>query len=162
PMYASRSRLVKTDRRDARTLAGACRVGGYRPAHRTSAAQRTGRAGLAGRGAVGPTRARSLRGVRAGVPRGGGAVAGGGGAAVGPRMQALARSATQHQLVAPLLALLRPLNQQLAVLEAQLAREVAGHAAGRRLCTVPGVGPVTAAAVVATLDDVGRFASAGQ
>jgi transposase len=29
-------------------------------------------------------------------------------------------------------------------------------------CTVPGVGPVTAAAVVATLDDVGRFASAGQ
>jgi transposase len=32
----------------------------------------------------------------------------------------------------------------------------------RRLCTVPGVGPVTAAAVVATLDDVSRFASAGQ
>jgi transposase len=54
-----------------------------------------------------------------------------------------------------------PLNQQ-AVLEAQLARGVAGHAAGRRLCTVPGVGPVTAAAVVATLDDVGRFASAGR
>jgi len=39
---------------------------------------------------------------------------------------------------------------------------VAGHAAGRRLCTVPGVGPVTAAAVVATLDDVGRFVSAGR
>jgi transposase len=86
----------------------------------------------------------------------------GGAATFGPRVQALALSAPQHQLVAPLLALLQPLNQQLAVLEAQLAREVAVHAAARRLCTVPGVGAVTAAAVVATLDDVGRFASAGQ
>ena len=31
PMYAQRSRRVKTDRRDARTLAEACRVGAYRP-----------------------------------------------------------------------------------------------------------------------------------
>lgn len=61
-----------------------------------------------------------------------------------------------------MVALLRPLNQQLAVLEAQLARGVAGNVAVRRLCTVPGVGPVTAAAVVATLDNVQRFASAGQ
>jgi transposase len=61
-----------------------------------------------------------------------------------------------------LVALLGPLNRQLAALEAQLARGVATNAAARRLCTVPGVGPVTAAAVVATLDDVRRFASAGQ
>jgi len=40
---------------------------------------------------------------------------------------------------------------------------VAVHAAARRRCTVPGVGTVTAAAVVATLDDVSRFfARAGQ
>lgn len=30
-MYASRSRRVKTARRDARTLAEACRTGAYRP-----------------------------------------------------------------------------------------------------------------------------------
>jgi hypothetical protein len=36
PMYATRSRRVKTDRRDALTLAEACRAGTYRPAHRTS------------------------------------------------------------------------------------------------------------------------------
>src|SRR5262245_31862344 len=48
PMYTTRSRRVKTDRRDARTLADACRLGAYRPAHRTSAAQRTVRAQLAG------------------------------------------------------------------------------------------------------------------
>ena len=39
-MYATRSRRVKTDRRDARTLADACRLGAYHAAHRTSAAQR--------------------------------------------------------------------------------------------------------------------------
>src|SRR5215471_19460937 len=40
PMYATRTRKVKTDRRDARALAEACRLGAYRPAHRLSDAQR--------------------------------------------------------------------------------------------------------------------------
>jgi transposase len=42
-MYATRSKRVKTDRRDARTLAEVCRLGAYRPAHRTSEEQRRGR-----------------------------------------------------------------------------------------------------------------------
>ena len=40
PMYATRSRRVKTDKRDARTLAEACRVGAYHAVHRVSDAQR--------------------------------------------------------------------------------------------------------------------------
>jgi len=36
PMYAQRSRRVKTDKRDAQALAEACKLGAYRPAHRTS------------------------------------------------------------------------------------------------------------------------------
>src|SRR5262249_40081663 len=36
PMYATRTRKVKTDRRDARALAEACVLGAYRPAHRLS------------------------------------------------------------------------------------------------------------------------------
>src|SRR5262245_24100289 len=40
PMYATRTREVKTDRRDARALQEACRLGAYRPAHRLSDAQR--------------------------------------------------------------------------------------------------------------------------
>jgi transposase len=40
PMYAQRSRRVKTDKRDARALAEACRLGAYHPAHRTSDEQR--------------------------------------------------------------------------------------------------------------------------
>src|SRR5881397_3914045 len=36
PMYATRSRRVKTDKRNARTLRDACGQGTYRPAHRLS------------------------------------------------------------------------------------------------------------------------------
>src|SRR6266516_4706399 len=58
PMYATRSRKVKTDKRDARTLMEACRAGTYRPAHRLSAARRHVRAELAVRDAVVRTRTR--------------------------------------------------------------------------------------------------------
>src|SRR6202158_4695355 len=49
PMYATRTRKVKTDRRDARALAEACLLGAYRPAHRLSDPQRQGRAPPLGR-----------------------------------------------------------------------------------------------------------------
>jgi len=39
-MYAQRSRRVKTDKRDARALAEACKLGAYRREHRTSDEQR--------------------------------------------------------------------------------------------------------------------------
>src|SRR5215204_965435 len=60
PMYATRSRKVKTDKRDARTLAEACRLGAYRPAHRTSDRQRHIRAQLAVREAMVRTRSRYI------------------------------------------------------------------------------------------------------
>ena len=58
PMYATRSRKVKTDRRDARTLAEACLLGAYRPAHRLSDPQRHVRGRLLVRDAVVRTRTR--------------------------------------------------------------------------------------------------------
>src|ERR671917_1145244 len=60
PMYATRSRKVKTDRRDARTLCEACRLGAYRPAHRTSDKQRHVRAQLAVRETLVRTRAKYI------------------------------------------------------------------------------------------------------
>ncbi|WP_395817598.1 hypothetical protein [Archangium minus] len=68
-MYATRSRRVKTDKRDARTLAEACKLGAYRPAHRTSDEQRHRRAQLAVREALVRTRTRSISQVRALVRR---------------------------------------------------------------------------------------------
>src|SRR5215467_7338496 len=58
-MYATRSKRVKTDRRDARTLAEACRLGAYRRAHRTSEEQRRVRDALV------QTRTRYISVVRA-------------------------------------------------------------------------------------------------
>ena len=56
PMYATRTRKVKTDRRDARALQEACLLGAYRPAHRLSDAQRHVRGRLAVRDALVRTR----------------------------------------------------------------------------------------------------------
>ena len=58
PMYATRSRKVKTDRRDARALAEACVLGACRPAHRLSDAQRHVRGRLGVRDALVRTRTR--------------------------------------------------------------------------------------------------------
>jgi transposase len=65
PMYATRSRKVKTDRRDARALAEACLLGAYRPAHRLSAPQRHVRGRLGVRDALVHTRTRYISVLRA-------------------------------------------------------------------------------------------------
>ena len=51
-VYATRSRRVKTDKRDARTLAEACKLGAYRPAYRVSESRRHIRAQLLSREAL--------------------------------------------------------------------------------------------------------------
>src|SRR5439155_1318049 len=63
--YATRTRKVKTDRRDARALAEAGLLGAYRPAHRLSDAQRHVRGRLAVREALVRTRTRSIALIRA-------------------------------------------------------------------------------------------------
>jgi transposase len=60
PMYGTRSRRTKTDRRDARTLMEACRLGAYRPADRLSDARRHVRAELVIREALVRTRTRYI------------------------------------------------------------------------------------------------------
>jgi transposase len=61
PMYAQRSRKVKTDRRDARALAEAAVLGAYRPAHRLSDDQRHVRGRLTVRDALVRTRRATSR-----------------------------------------------------------------------------------------------------
>jgi transposase len=161
-MYATRSRRVKTDRGDARTLADACRLSAYRTAHRTSAAQRTVRAELAVREALVRTRTRYLSVIRAVLRREGIRVPSGSAAAFLGRLQQIVVPPAQAAVVAPLIELLVPLNAAIAAADAGVARRVAADPVARRLATTPGVGPVTAVAFVATLDDVTRFARPGQ
>jgi transposase len=162
PMYATRSRRVKTDKRDARALAEACRTGGYRPAHRLSAPQRHVRAELAVRDALVRTRTRYVALVKALVRRDGLRVPSGEVERVPARVAALALPPALAGEVAPLLAMLGALNAQVAAADGRVGALAAADPAVRRLATAPGVGPITAAAFVATVDDVSRFASAHQ
>ena len=61
-------------------------------------------------------------------------------------------------IAGPLLAVLRTMRAQLEALTRQVLAVVRGEATCRRLMTVPGVGPITALAFRATVDDPGRFA----
>ncbi len=65
-------------------------------------------------------------------------------------------------VVAPLLAVMRPLNQQLAYSDATIEHLAVQDPRVPRLRSVPCVGPVTAAAFLAAIDDVGRFHHAHQ
>ena len=160
PMYATRTRKVKTDRRDARTLADACLLGAYRPAHRLSDPQRHIRARLAVRDALVRTRTRYISLIRALLRQHGYRVPSGSAEGFGRRVRALALPGRLLSQLAPLLAVLRHLTRQLAYSDATIERVAAHDERVQRLRSVPSVGPVTAAAFVATIDDVQRFRDA--
>lgn len=162
PMYATRTRNVKTDRRDARALADACLLGAYRPAHRLSDPQRHVRGRLLVRDALVRTRPRYISLARALLRQHGYGVASGSAEAFPTRVRALALPGSLLSLIAPLLAVMRHLNRQLAYCDDTIERVTAHDERLQRLRTVPSVGPVTAAAFVATVDDVQRFRSAHQ
>jgi transposase len=125
PLYAPRTRKVKTDRRDARALAEACRLGASRPAHRLSDPQRHVRGRLLVRDAVVRTRTRSLSLIRALLRQQGSRVPSGSAEAFERRVSAMRLPGRRLSTLAPLLAIMRPLN-------AQLAYSDAGHRAGHR------------------------------
>lgn len=160
PMYATRSRRVKTDRRDARTLMEACRAGTYRPAHRLSTPRRQVRAELAVRDAVVRTRTRYVALAKALVRREGLRVPSSAAERVGAHLQALALPPALAGELAPLLTLLVPLNETIAAADQRLAALERTDPSVALLMTAPGIGAVTASALVATIDDVTRFASA--
>jgi transposase len=64
--------------------------------------------------------------------------------------------------IAPALALLAPLNEQITELDSQVSTCAREDDRTRRLMTVPGVGPLTAVVFVATIDQVARFRNAHQ
>jgi len=162
PMYATRTRRVKTDRRDARTLAEALRLGAYRPAHRVSAARRHVRAELAVREALVRTRTRYIAIAKAFVRRDGLRVPSSESHLVAKRVAALEIPALLEAELAPLFAVLEPLNAQIVAAERRIAAVEQSDPIVALLATAPSVGPITASAVVATIDDVTRFRSAHQ
>jgi transposase len=64
--------------------------------------------------------------------------------------------------VAPLVSLLRELNERIREIDAALAREAEADEVVSRLRSVPGVGVITATSFVAAIDEARRFPSAKQ
>lgn len=162
PMYATRSRRTKTDRRDARTLMEACRLGAYRAAHRMAAARRHVRAELAVREALVRTRTRYIAVAKTLVRRDGLRVAASESHLVAQRIAALELSPALSAELLPLFQILAPINEQIDAADRRIAALVSTDPAMRLLATAPSIGPITASAIVATVDDVTRFASAHQ
>jgi transposase len=66
------------------------------------------------------------------------------------RMRSLLRGMHEH---------LKALDEKVELLEAEIARQAREDAGAARLQTIPGIGPLTATALVATLGDAGNFDS---
>ncbi len=61
--------------------------------------------------------------------------------------------------VRPLAAQIDALDAAIGAIDDELAADVKGNERARRLMTIPGIGPVTASAIVASIQDPGAFAS---
>lgn len=162
PMYATRSRRVKTDRRDAMTLADACRLGAYRRAHRTSEPQRRIRAQLVIRESIVRTRTKWIALTGALLRREGLRVRSGNADHFVRRVAELEMPSHLREEIEPLSRMLGHLQGEIKAADQRVALIVKNDPVIQRLCTVPGVGPITATAFVATIDTIDRFLGAHQ
>lgn len=160
PMYATLNRRVKTDKRDALALCDACRLGVYRPAHRSSERSRHLRALVSTRDALVKTRSRYVSLVRALLRSAGYRIASGGIISFEKRVQEAQIQRQAQEQIEPLLVVMRELNQQIKAVDEQLEQHAHDDPVAQRLCTVPGVGPVTALLFISVVDRVERFESA--
>jgi transposase len=160
PMYAQRRRNVKTDRRDASALAEASVLGAYRRAHRVSDDQRHVRGRLTVRDALVRTRTGYIAVIRSLLRQHGYRVRSGGADAFIECVRDLPLPGRLLSEIGPLLAVMRQVNQQVAYSDERIEAVTETDQRVRLLRSVPSVGPVTAAAFVAALDDVKRFRGA--
>lgn len=157
PMYGTRSRKVKTDKRDVAALAEACRTGTYRAAHRASAGARTQRQTLRVRRHLVQQRSALICLVRALLRQEGIRLASGSSERVLGRLAAVALPAPLTAVLAPVRAVLKTLTATIATQDAALHTQAGTDPVTQRLLSAPGVGPVVALTFQAVLDTPTRF-----
>jgi len=159
PMYAQKNKRVKTDKRDARALADALRMNAFQPAHRKSDGARRLFGLLKARAQLVRKRTSYVTFVRAQCERDG---------VILPRkkagrfelaIEAVHIEAQLFEIIAPILVVINALNVQIKECDEQLEREAKQRPAASLLQTVPGVGPLTALAFIAAIDEPKRFKS---
>lgn len=161
-MYATRSRRIKTDKRDGRALCDACRLGQYRKAHRTAEPWRTVRKELSVRDALVRSRTRMINVARSLCRQEGCPIAPGGADRFAARAAKAPLPAALKQTLHPLLRTIRLLSGRIARCDAKLKVLAAGNPRVRRLMSVPCIGEVTALGFAAVVEPVSRFGSAAQ
>ena len=162
PMYGEIRRKVKTDRRDVAALAEANRRGWYRATHRVSRAQRALRQILRSRRQLVQMRSGTISLIRALLRQDGYRLPPGSSERVPARLAALVLPSGLRETIAPLQRMLETLTTEIAGVDAQLTTHAKADPIVARLQSVPGVGPVVALTFRAFVDDIGRFAHAGQ
>jgi transposase len=161
-MYGHRSRRIKTDRRDVAALAEACQRGCYRVAHRRSAVRRSVQAQLNIRRELTETRTRAISLTRALVRGAGFRIRSGSTDSFLTRVGALDLPSSMTDTLSPVRRVIELLNTELTRADETFATHVGEDPVVRRLTTLPGIGPITASAYVAALDDAARFGGAAQ
>jgi transposase len=119
PMYATRDKRIKTDKRDARALCEACRPGAYRPAHRTSEKQRRIRTQLLVRTTLVRTRSKYISLISSLARWESCRIATGGSDNFVKRVEAATLPAHVMDAITPLFENLRMLNRQIAEADAE-------------------------------------------
>ena len=156
-MYGSRSRKVKTDRRDAAALAEACRTGVYRRAHRASATAREARQHLRVRSHCVRQRTATINLLRA-VLRGDGLrLPRGSAERILARLDQLTLPAPLATVIAPLRDVIAQLSATIAAADVAVDTRAGQDPVAQHLMSAPGVGPIVALTFAAVLDTPARF-----
>jgi len=159
-MYATRGKGIKTNRRDARALLDACRSNMYRPAYRRRRGQRYLRQQILLRQSLVRSRTRLICGIRSILRQEGLRVDGRHAETFVSRVRERKLPRRMTLLLEPLLLHLDSLNQTVVQMEKHLCRRAKRSARIQRLMSTPGVGPISALAYTALIDDPQRFACA--
>ena len=162
PMYGELRRKVKTDRRDVAALAEANRRGWYRPAHRTSAAQRATTQILRTRRLLVQQRSGAVSLLRALLRQSGDRLGTGSCETVPARVARLPVVPELAETLAPLCRQIAALTTEIRAIEARVRAQVQADAVVTRLQSVPGIGLIVATTFRAFVDRCERFAHAGQ
>jgi transposase len=162
PMYGELTRRIKTDRRDVAALAEANRRGWYRPAHRTSAAQRETTQILRGRRFLVQARSGAVSLLRSLLRQSGDRLGTGSCETVPARAARLAVAPVLAETLAPLCRQIASLTTEIHAMDARLQTRTATDAIVARLRSVPGIGLIVATTFRAFVDRHERFGHAGQ
>lgn len=156
-MYGMHKRAIKTDRRDARALAEACKNGIYHPTHRLSDARRQMRNRLAIRDAFVKSRTGMICVVRAQLRSQGFRVNTGSANTFVKRVKSLELDEETVAILSAMLTQIENLTETITTADKALTELSKEDADVKRLCSMPSIGPVTAAAFVSVIDDAKRF-----